>query len=92
MPVLIRLQCFVLCRQYEAEIEEIDSENGTAAITFTGYGNAEVVPLQALKAAEQAKSSKDEGSKPKSKWVCVFVCVSIVCIERIYFAQYDAEC
>lgn len=67
MPVLIRLQCFVLCRQYEAEIEEIDSENGTAAITFIGYGNAEVVPLHALKAAEQARSSKEEGSKPKSK-------------------------
>lgn len=67
IPVLIRLQCFVLCRQYEAEIEEIDSENGTAAITFTGYGNAEVVPLHMLKAAEQAKSSKEEGSKPKSK-------------------------
>ncbi|KAB5562566.1 hypothetical protein PHYPO_G00019380 [Pangasianodon hypophthalmus] len=54
-------------QQYEAEIEEIDSENGTAAITFTGYGNAEVVPLHALKAAEQAKSSKEEGSRPKSK-------------------------
>ncbi|KAF5901738.1 survival of motor neuron-related-splicing factor 30, partial [Clarias magur] len=54
-------------QQYEAEIEEIDSENGTAAITFTGYGNAEVVPLQALKAAEQAKSSMEEDAKPKSK-------------------------
>lgn len=67
MPALTRLQCSVLCRQYEAEIEEIDGENGTAAITFTGYGNAEVVPLHMLKAAEQAKSSKMEGSKPKSK-------------------------
>ncbi|XP_062863149.1 survival of motor neuron-related-splicing factor 30 [Trichomycterus rosablanca] len=51
---------------YEAEIEEIDSENGTAAITFTGYGNAEVVPLHALKAPELGSIST-EGSKPKSK-------------------------
>uniref|UniRef100_A0A4W5PA07 Survival of motor neuron-related-splicing factor 30 n=1 Tax=Hucho hucho TaxID=62062 RepID=A0A4W5PA07_9TELE len=40
---------------YEAEIEEIDGENGTAAITFSGYGNAEVVPLQNLKPAEEGK-------------------------------------
>ncbi|XP_072546282.1 survival of motor neuron-related-splicing factor 30 [Salminus brasiliensis] len=52
---------------YEAEIEEIDVENGTAAITFLGYGNAEVVPLHALRPAEQGKTSKDEGTKPKSK-------------------------
>lgn len=52
---------------YEAEIEEIDRENGTAAITFSGYGNAEVVPLQALKAAEEGKSRQQIDGKPKSK-------------------------
>ncbi|XP_030641918.1 survival of motor neuron-related-splicing factor 30 [Chanos chanos] len=52
---------------YEAEIEEIDSENGTAAITFIGYGNAEVVSLHALKPAEEGKGNKEEGGKPKSK-------------------------
>ncbi|NXS71007.1 SPF30 factor, partial [Pandion haliaetus] len=36
-------------RCYEAEIEEIDEENGTAAVTFAGYGNAEVTPLFNLK-------------------------------------------
>ncbi|XP_052009295.1 survival of motor neuron-related-splicing factor 30 [Xyrauchen texanus] len=51
---------------YEAEIEEIDGENGTAAITFSGYGNAEVVPLHALKATEEG-GSRDEDGKPKSK-------------------------
>lgn len=30
---------------YEAEIEEIDEDNGTAAIIFAGYGNAKVVQL-----------------------------------------------
>ncbi|KAI4894211.1 hypothetical protein NFI96_027348 [Prochilodus magdalenae] len=52
---------------YEAEIEEIDGENGTAAVTFLGYGNAEVVPLHMLRPAEQGKTSKEEGTKPKSK-------------------------
>lgn len=52
---------------YEAEIEEIDVENGTAAITFAGYGNAEVIPLHMLKAVEQGKSMNMEGGKPKSK-------------------------
>lgn len=53
---------------YEAEIEEIDRENGTAAVTFTGYGNAEVIPLQNLKAAEEGKRSDEDGSiKPKSR-------------------------
>ncbi|XP_066538904.1 survival of motor neuron-related-splicing factor 30 [Hoplias malabaricus] len=52
---------------YEAEIEEIDGENGTAAVTFMGYGNAEVVPLHTLKPAEQGKTSNDNAAKPKSK-------------------------
>ncbi|XP_029031458.1 survival of motor neuron-related-splicing factor 30 [Betta splendens] len=53
---------------YEAEIEEIDHENGTAAVTFSGYGNAEVIPLQNLKAVEEGKRSEKEGGiKPKSK-------------------------
>uniref|UniRef100_A0A8D2EPX8 Survival of motor neuron-related-splicing factor 30 n=1 Tax=Theropithecus gelada TaxID=9565 RepID=A0A8D2EPX8_THEGE len=41
---------------YEAETEEIDEENGTAAITFAGYGNAEVTPPLNL-----------NGNKPMSK-------------------------
>ncbi|KAM4607081.1 survival of motor neuron-related-splicing factor 30 [Polymixia lowei] len=52
---------------YEAEIEEIDGENGTAAITFTGYGNAEVVPLQNLKPVEEGKRRDEDGMKPKSR-------------------------
>ncbi|XP_068184168.1 survival of motor neuron-related-splicing factor 30 [Antennarius striatus] len=53
---------------YEAEIEEIDRENGTAAITFSEYGNAEVIPLQNLKAVEEGKHRDDDGSgKPKSR-------------------------
>ncbi|KAL6478476.1 hypothetical protein MHYP_G00143110 [Metynnis hypsauchen] len=52
---------------YEADIEEIDGENGTAAVTFLGYGNAEVVPLHMLRPAEQGKTSKEEAAKPKSK-------------------------
>ncbi|KAL3050454.1 survival of motor neuron-related-splicing factor 30 [Trematomus bernacchii] len=51
---------------YEAEIEEIDRENGTAAVTFAGYGNAEVIPLQNLKPSEDGKRNADDG-KPKSK-------------------------
>ncbi|KAK5854142.1 hypothetical protein PBY51_015238 [Eleginops maclovinus] len=51
---------------YEAEIEEIDRENGTAAVTFAGYGNAEVIPLQNLKPSEEGKRTDDDG-KPKSK-------------------------
>ncbi|XP_029925722.1 survival of motor neuron-related-splicing factor 30 [Myripristis murdjan] len=53
---------------YEAEIEEIDGENGTAAITFSGYGNAEVLPLQNLKQVEEGKRRDDDGiGKPKSR-------------------------
>ncbi|TNN81845.1 Survival of motor neuron-related-splicing factor 30 [Liparis tanakae] len=54
---------------YAAEIEEIDRENGTAAVTFAGYGNAEVIPLLNLKEPEDGKRSNDDGSqKPKSKY------------------------
>lgn len=60
---------------YEAEIEEIDRENGTAAITFSGYGNAEVIPLQNLKVVEEGKRSNEDGSgKPKSRYELIFVC------------------
>lgn len=53
---------------YEAEIEEIDEENGTAAITFSGYGNAEVIPLLNLKPVEEGRKAKEEsGNKPMSK-------------------------
>uniref|UniRef100_A0A8C4RZL0 Survival of motor neuron-related-splicing factor 30 n=1 Tax=Erpetoichthys calabaricus TaxID=27687 RepID=A0A8C4RZL0_ERPCA len=52
---------------YEAEIEEIDEENGTAAITFLGYGNAEVIPLVNLKPAEEGKKSEEDGGKSKSR-------------------------
>lgn len=54
---------------YEAEIEEIDRENGTAAVTFSGYGNAEVIPLQNLKVVEEGKRTHviDGSGKPKSK-------------------------
>lgn len=52
---------------YEAEIEEIDRENGTAAVTFSGYGNAEVIPLQNLKAVEDGRHMDD--GKSKSKYV-----------------------
>ncbi|KAM9847555.1 survival of motor neuron-related-splicing factor 30 [Aulostomus maculatus] len=53
---------------YEAEIEEIDHDNSTAAVTFTGYGNAEVIPLQNLKAVEEGKRSEEVGGiKPKSR-------------------------
>ncbi|KAF3708140.1 Survival of motor neuron-related-splicing factor 30 [Channa argus] len=53
---------------YEAEIEEIDHENGTAAVTFTGYGNAEIIPLLNLKAVEEGKRFEEDGSmKPKSR-------------------------
>ncbi|GAB1302537.1 Survival of motor neuron-related-splicing factor 30 [Apodemus speciosus] len=53
---------------YEAEIEEIDEENGTAAITFAVYGNAEVTPLLNLKPVEEGRKAKeDSGSKPMSK-------------------------
>ncbi|XP_077095418.1 survival of motor neuron-related-splicing factor 30 [Siphateles boraxobius] len=52
---------------YEAEIEEIDSENATAAITFAGYGNAEVLPLHVLKEVEEGRSREEKDGKPKSK-------------------------
>ncbi|XP_028278556.1 survival of motor neuron-related-splicing factor 30 [Parambassis ranga] len=53
---------------YEAEIEEIDRENGTAAVTFSGYGNAEVIPLQNLKVIEEGTLLTEDGNlKQKSK-------------------------
>ncbi|KAM3862617.1 survival of motor neuron-related-splicing factor 30 [Diretmus argenteus] len=53
---------------YEAEIEEIDGDNGTAAITFSGYGNAEVVALQNLKLLEEGSHRDEDGNgKPKSR-------------------------
>ncbi|XP_023676025.1 survival of motor neuron-related-splicing factor 30 [Paramormyrops kingsleyae] len=52
---------------YKAEIEEIDKENGTAAVTFLGYGNAEVMPLQNLKPVEQGSRSEEDGAKSKSR-------------------------
>lgn len=58
---------------YEAEIEEIDRENGTAAVTFTEYGNAEVIPLQNLKAVEEGKRSEDDGMKSKSRYEHTFI-------------------
>ncbi|KAM9366006.1 survival of motor neuron-related-splicing factor 30 [Pholidichthys leucotaenia] len=55
-------------QMYEAEIEEIDRDNSTAAVTFTGYGNAEVIPLPNLKAVEEGKRSDEDGTlKPKSR-------------------------
>ncbi|XP_034040774.1 survival of motor neuron-related-splicing factor 30 [Thalassophryne amazonica] len=64
-------RCMALWSQdgqlYEAEIEEIDRENGTAAITFTGWGNAEVIPLQNLKPVEEGKRDDSGKIKPKSK-------------------------
>ncbi|KAJ8264484.1 hypothetical protein GJAV_G00149690 [Gymnothorax javanicus] len=48
---------------YKAEIEEIDGENATAAITFLGYGNAEVVPLHSLKPVEQHAPSQESKSR-----------------------------
>lgn len=53
---------------HETEIEEIDEESGTAAITFAGYGNAEVTPLLNLKPVRRRKEGKeDSGNKPMSK-------------------------
>ncbi|CAI9572660.1 unnamed protein product, partial [Staurois parvus] len=53
---------------YEAEIEEIDEENGTGAITFLGYGNAEVTSLLNLKPVEEGRKTKEvSGSLPMSK-------------------------
>lgn len=64
-------------RVYEAEIEEIDRDNSTAAVTFAGYGNAEVIPLQNLKVVEEGKFATDDGSgKPKSKYVSQHPCTS----------------
>lgn len=51
---------------YEAEIEEIDRDNGTAAVTFSDYGNAEVIPLHNLRALEEGKLL-DVGLNSKSK-------------------------
>lgn len=67
ISVLTCLQYCVIDRVYEAEIEEIDGENATAAITFSGYGNAEVVPLQSLRAPEEGQSRQQIDGKPKSK-------------------------
>lgn len=68
--ILTCLQTWFFHRVYEALIEEIDRENGTAAVTFSGYGNAEVIPLQNLKPVDQEgkRSEKDGGIKPKSKY------------------------
>lgn len=67
-PLLTCLQPWYLYRCYEAEIEEIDEENGTAAVTFAGYGNAEVTPLFNLKPVEEGRKAKeDSGNKPMSK-------------------------
>uniref|UniRef100_A0A8C4QLX2 Survival of motor neuron-related-splicing factor 30 n=1 Tax=Eptatretus burgeri TaxID=7764 RepID=A0A8C4QLX2_EPTBU len=55
---------------YEAEVEEINADSCTAAVTFALYGNADVVALQSLKMVEegQGKGSEDGlGGKPKSK-------------------------
>ncbi|XP_077351684.1 survival of motor neuron-related-splicing factor 30 [Festucalex cinctus] len=52
---------------YEAEIEEIDHENSTAAVTFTGYGNAEVIPLQNLKAVEDRRRLEDDLGLSRNK-------------------------
>ncbi|CAG6016934.1 survival of motor neuron-related-splicing factor 30 isoform 1-T2 [Menidia menidia] len=53
---------------YEAEIEELDRENRTAAVTFTRYGNAEVIPIQNLRVAEDGLRPEEDGSmKSKSK-------------------------
>ncbi|XP_043825253.1 survival of motor neuron-related-splicing factor 30-like [Dromiciops gliroides] len=53
---------------YEAEIKKIDEENGTTAITFVGYGHAEVTPLLNLKLLEEErKAEEDSGNKPMSK-------------------------
>ncbi|CAN9499710.1 unnamed protein product [Ophioblennius macclurei] len=64
-------RCMALWSQdgqvYEAEIEEIDRENGTAAVTFSGYGNAEVIPLQKLKEVEEGHFLDDGSAKRKSK-------------------------
>ncbi len=67
ISVLTCLQCCVIGRVYEAEIEEVDTENGTAAVTFASYGNAEVLPLHVLKPVEEGMSREEEGGKPKSK-------------------------
>lgn len=67
--ILTCLQTWFFGRLYDAEIEEINRENRTAAITFSGYGNAEVIPLQNLKPLEEGKHSKEDGSaKTKSKY------------------------
>uniref|UniRef100_A0A1A7YYS8 Survival of motor neuron-related-splicing factor 30 n=1 Tax=Iconisemion striatum TaxID=60296 RepID=A0A1A7YYS8_9TELE len=64
-------RCLALWSQdgqvYEAEIEEVDRENGTAAVTFSGYGNAEVIPLHNLKVVEEGKLSEEDIAKSKSK-------------------------
>uniref|UniRef100_A0A1A8NGT4 Survival of motor neuron-related-splicing factor 30 n=2 Tax=Nothobranchius TaxID=28779 RepID=A0A1A8NGT4_9TELE len=64
-------KCLALWSQdgqvYEAEIEEVDRENGTAAVTFSGYGNAEVIPLHNLKAVEERQLTEEDILKSKSK-------------------------
>lgn len=53
---------------YEAEIEKRDEENGTIAIIFAGYGNAEVILLLNLKSVEEGKKAvEDSGTKPRCK-------------------------
>lgn len=65
--VLTCLQTWLFCRVYEAEIEEIDHENSTAAVTFTGYGNAEIIPLQNLKAVEDRRRLEDDLGLSRNK-------------------------
>ncbi|XP_063047979.1 survival of motor neuron-related-splicing factor 30-like [Engraulis encrasicolus] len=64
-------KCMALWSQdgqwYEAELEEVDVENGTAAVTFSGYGNAEVVPLHALKEPHEGRTPDEDSNKAKSK-------------------------
>lgn len=64
-------KCMALWSQdgqwYEAELEEVDVENGTAAVTFSGYGNAEVVPLHALKEPHEGRTTEEDSNKAKSK-------------------------
>ncbi|XP_061824113.1 survival of motor neuron-related-splicing factor 30 [Nerophis lumbriciformis] len=54
---------------YDAEIEEVDHDNSTAAVTFISYGNAEVIPLQNLKSREDGGHLDDDllGLKSKSR-------------------------
>ncbi|XP_055479206.1 survival of motor neuron-related-splicing factor 30-like [Psammomys obesus] len=61
-------RCMAIRREegqcYEAETEEKEEENGTAAVTFAGSGNAEGI----VKPVEEGRKAKgDSGCKPMSK-------------------------